>query len=305
MTFDASISGTGANMENVVTGAVFELLKPERLTAVLDIGANPIDGDPPYKGMLERGLCTMVGFEPQAGVLANLQRRKGPQEKYLPIAVGDGTQRILYICRAQGMTSLLKPDPGHLALFNDFPSLGHIEQEVRVQTHRLDDIDAVEHVDFLKIDIQGSELEVLKSGQQKLSRAIAIQTEVSFVTLYQNQPTIGMVDIAMREMGFVPHCLAELKRWPIAPIVVDGNPRKSLRQLLEADIVYVRDFSSLKNMDREQWKHLALVAHYCYNSFDLALHSIIAASRLGAVASNTPQLYLDCLGQRRDNPLPR
>jgi hypothetical protein len=34
---------------------LFDLLQPARLTAVVDIGANPIDGDPPYKRMLAAG----------------------------------------------------------------------------------------------------------------------------------------------------------------------------------------------------------------------------------------------------------
>ncbi len=42
-----------------------ELIKPERLTAVVDVGANPIDGVPPYRPLLAKGLCTVVGFEPQ------------------------------------------------------------------------------------------------------------------------------------------------------------------------------------------------------------------------------------------------
>ena len=28
------------------------MLAPERPTAIVDVGANPIDGDPPYKAML-------------------------------------------------------------------------------------------------------------------------------------------------------------------------------------------------------------------------------------------------------------
>ena len=32
------------------------LLRPQRLTAVVDVGANPIDGDTPYKSMLSRRL---------------------------------------------------------------------------------------------------------------------------------------------------------------------------------------------------------------------------------------------------------
>jgi hypothetical protein len=50
---------------------LFKLLRPERLTAVVDIGANPIDGDPPYQSMLEKRLCRVVGFEPQSEALAS------------------------------------------------------------------------------------------------------------------------------------------------------------------------------------------------------------------------------------------
>src|SRR5437016_7086753 len=85
---------------------LFELLRPERLTAVVDVGANPIDGDPPYKPMLAKGLCTVIGFEPQADALAELDRRKGPRECYLPYAIGDGREHVLHVCRERGMSSL-------------------------------------------------------------------------------------------------------------------------------------------------------------------------------------------------------
>ena len=66
------------------------LLEPCKMTTVVDIGANPIDGDPPYKAMLEKGLCRVIGFEPQQEALRILLERKGPLETYLPYAIGDG-----------------------------------------------------------------------------------------------------------------------------------------------------------------------------------------------------------------------
>jgi len=101
-----------------------EILRPARLTAVVDVGANPIDGDPPYKAMLAAGLCEVTGFEPQAGALERLERKKGPRERYLPYALADGTERVLHVCELEGMTSLLVPEPAHLALFNLFPTWG-------------------------------------------------------------------------------------------------------------------------------------------------------------------------------------
>ena len=49
--------------------ALTEILKQRRLTAIIDIGANPIGGNPPYKAMLEASLCEVIGFEPQPEAL--------------------------------------------------------------------------------------------------------------------------------------------------------------------------------------------------------------------------------------------
>jgi FkbM family methyltransferase len=282
-------------MPDVGSDILFDILRPERMTAVVDVGANPIDGDPPYKAMLAKRLCSVTGFEPQADALAQLDHRKGPHERYLPHAIGDGRERTLYVCHAPGLTSLLRPDPEQLALFNEFPLFGRVEREMPVATHRLDDIEAIDALDFLKVDAQGSELEVLHSGRRKLSGAVVIQVEVSFVTLYRDQPGLGVIDTTLRGMGFIPHCIAELRRWPIAPTVLDGNPRKPMRQVMDADFVYVRDFSRPENMGAEQWKQLAMIAHHCYGSVDLVRRAIKIAAQIGAVPPNAPEEYLRSL----------
>lgn len=143
---------------------LLELLKPERLTAVVDIGANPIDGDPPYKSMLQAGLCTVTGFEPQEEALTELLRRKGPNERYFPYAVGDGGVHTLNICHASGMTSFFEPEPATADIFALFKKFGQVIRQVDMQTRSLNDITEIEQLDFLKIDIQGGELAVFKSG---------------------------------------------------------------------------------------------------------------------------------------------
>ena len=69
---------------------LLKLLGPKRLTAVVDIGANPIDGDPPYKDLLQKRGCRVTGFEPQVEALAMLNKRKSELETYLPNVIGDG-----------------------------------------------------------------------------------------------------------------------------------------------------------------------------------------------------------------------
>ncbi len=274
----------------------FELLSPERLTEFVDVGANPVDGDPPYKPMLDAGLCRVTGLEPQPEALLELQRAPAPNARYLPYAVGDGNMHTLNICRASGMTSLLEPDAQTLELFEYLKPLGGIASRIPVQTVRLDDIAEISVVDCLKIDIQGGELAVFQSGAARLAQAVAIQTEVSFVPLYKNQPCLGDIDLELRRQGFMPHCFDSVKLWPIAPCVIKGDPREPLRQLLEADMVYVRDFSRPDMMSNEQLKHLALIVHYCYGSIDLALRCVMLLEQRNVFRSGAQQHYLQhCL----------
>ncbi|MFE4635427.1 FkbM family methyltransferase [Streptomyces sp. NPDC056773] len=275
---------------------LLDLVGPIRPTHVVDVGANPIDGDPPYRGMLEAGLCRVTGFEPQPEALETLLRRKGPYETYLPDALGDGGAHTLFVAASSGMTSLFRPDPNRLRLFNGFSEWGRISEEIPVATRRLDDVEAVGPFDLLKIDIQGAELMVFQGARDKLAGAVAVHTEVSFVPLYEDQPVFGDVDQELRAQGFVPHAFAAVKRWPIAPVVFGGDFRMARHQLLEADVVYVRDFGDPESMTDEQLGQLALLAHHVYDSTDLAYYCLGQLSLRGLTDPGAPNRYLAALG---------
>ena len=267
------------------------LLEPSKMTTVVDIGANPIDGDPPYKVMLEKGLCHVIGFEPQQDALRILLDRKGPLETYLPYAIGDGGQHMLHQCHAPGMTSLYKPDLRYLRAFNDFEAFGNVESLHSISTQRLDDIAELADPDMMKIDIQGGELDVFVSGRQKLSSAVAIQAEVSFMPLYENQPVFWEIDKELRHQGFVPHTFTEFKVWPISPYSHPKSSRVPVRQLLEADIVYVRDFINHEAMSDEQVRQLALIAHHCYESHDLVTRCLSILETRQVLAEDAEAAY--------------
>lgn len=231
---------------------IIELLKPKRITEIVDIGANPIDGAPPYEMMLKCGdICRVTGFEPQEAALKKLIASKSKQERYLPYVVGDGSEQTLNICHAEGMTSLFKPNKKILQIFQPFEMWGEVKSKINVSTKKLDSIDEIQEIDFLKIDIQGGELDVFRHGRLKLSKTVLIQTEVSFIPLYENQPLFSDVDIELRSQGFIPHFFPAIKNWMIAPLTINNDPRIPLNQLLEADIVYVKDFTNPENISDE------------------------------------------------------
>jgi hypothetical protein len=71
-----------------------------------------------------------------------------------------------------------------------------------------------------------------------------------------------------------------------------------MNQLLESDIVYVRDFSRPELIRDEQLKHLALIAHHCYRSFDLALRCVMLLEQRQVLKTGAQQQYLQILRER-------
>ena len=269
------------------------LLAPQRLTAVVDVGANPIDGNPPYKPMLDRRLCTVTGFEPQPNGLAFLNERKGDLETYLPYVVGDGSPGIFHVAAIPGMTSLFEPNPAVLNWFSGFSEWAAVKEEVPVVTRRLDDLSEIAALDLLKIDVQGAELMVFKGGGERLKRAVAIHTEVCFLSLYKNQPLFGEVDLELRSLGMIPHHIDHINKRTILPVFDEGAPNSSLNQVIFADVVYIRDFTKAELMDDEELKHLALIAHHCYGSFDLVVHCLYRLAERNAVVPNAVERFMN------------
>jgi FkbM family methyltransferase len=272
-----------------------ELLQPERLTAVVDIGANPITDEPPYQPMLAKRICSLVGFEPQLEGLALLNERKSDLETYLPYAVGDGMPATLKICHAPGMSSLLTPNPRVLDCLNLYSIFGMVTGEVPIETHRLDDISEIAVIDFLKIDAQGSELAVFRSGRSRLANAVAVQTEVCFMQLYKDQPLFADIDQELRSLGLIPHLFTEMRKAMILPLRFENDLYRTMNHTLFTDVVYVRDFTQPDDMGAEQLKHLALIAHYCYQSYDLTIKCMRDLELRSAIAAGSVVRYLSSL----------
>ena len=69
--------------------------------------------------------------------------------------------------------------------------------------------------DFIKLDVQGYELEVLKGAAQSLAATQAVLMEVSLIELYRDSPLLPEVIVFMRERGFRPYDICSLLRRPL------------------------------------------------------------------------------------------
>jgi hypothetical protein len=189
------------------------------------------------------------------------------------------------------MTSLYKPRKDTLAFFNGFTQFGQVLDVEEIQTSRLDDLDAVPQLDFIKMDTQGAELEILRHAQARTADCLGMQLEVSFIGLYEDQPSFGEIDTFMRDTGYVPHCFLDVKRWSIAPTIFDNNFRVPGNQLMEADVVYIKDPVRLDRISDVQLKKFAVLAHCAFNSLDLCVHLLIEMEARGLIKKNAHQTY--------------
>lgn len=263
---------------------------------IADVGAAFIGEIPPYQGLLDAGLGRLTAFEPDEREAARLAQKLGDNARLLPYALGDGEQHTLRVCgNGLGMTSLLEPDPATLDYFNLFTEWGRVESRIPCPTHRLDDLPEVEPIDYLKMDVQGSELMILSHGREKLARCVAVQSEVSFITLYQDQPTFADIDRELRGQGLIPHRFTNVKTWSIRPTTAGGNARVPFHQLLEADIVYIRDIIHPETVSDEQLAKLAIIAHFTYSSPDLTARCLEVLTERGSVEAGCRVRYYEWL----------
>jgi hypothetical protein len=113
--------------------------------------------------------------------------------------------------------------------------------------------------DVMKVDTQGTELDVLRGAGRLLDSAIAVELEVEFIPQYLGQSLFSDIDIFMRQQGFT---LRGLKRtyWRTKADHVhsDGG------QIIHGDALYLR--SDRINCQKG---HIILSA---YRQYDLLAH---------------------------------
>jgi FkbM family methyltransferase len=276
--------------------SVSDILDLNERLDIVDIGANPIDGEPPYKKLLDEKLVNLIGFEPNEDALMRLNKMKSVNETYIGKAVYDGTKQELKLCRAEGMTSLLEPNASLLEYLHGFSEWGLVENRQQIQTVKLDDVREIKNIDYLKIDIQGAELEVFKNATNFLSNCLVIHTEVEFLPMYENQPLFSEVEMYLRELGFIFHRFSPLVSRVVKPMFINNNPYAELSQVTWADAIFVKDFTQFNKLSILQLKKIALIMHDIYGSFDIVLRALMEVDKKSS-KEHYSRMYIELLSQ--------
>jgi FkbM family methyltransferase len=238
---------------------------------VVDVGAMWLGAERlAYKALFKAGIARVVGFEPVAAECEKLNALQLKDHSFLPYFVGDGSERTFHLTNYSMTSSLYPPNEKILKLFNQLNEFTTTIQTSRVQTKRLDDISEIVGADFIKCDVQGADLDMLKGAEGHLARTLVVQVEVEFLPLYEGQPLFADVDTYLRSQGFALHTFEDMTGRAMKPVVVNGSMDKPVHQLLWADAVYIRDFERFGNLEAEELLKLAVILHEVYGSFDIA-----------------------------------
>jgi FkbM family methyltransferase len=179
------------------------LLRNYQIDVVLDVGANTGQyakqiRDLGYKGQV-------ISFEPLKSALGELREAARRDTNWLvrehACGATNGVQPLNVAANSQS-SSFLPMRTRHVQIYPDSQYVG---TEV-VPVMRLDSIfDEVVRPDaktWLKMDVQGFEMQVLEGAVGVLNRIDAIQAEVSLEPLYVGEATLGDIFGFMERSGF-------------------------------------------------------------------------------------------------------
>jgi len=203
-----------------------------------------------------------VGFEPDSRARENLPNTKFASYELLPGLVSENkaTQK-LYLTKDEGKSSNYHPNEAFLKRFPN-PGRFTIIKELESEANSIDEM-ITKPIDFIKLDIQGSELNALKGAANSLRSVLGIEVEVEFSELYNKQPLFGSVSEFLKKHDFEFIDFVNLRRW-------ERNSFNGLGQLVFGDGLFLKSpewVIEQKFTGPEIRKYLCIL--YLYNRFDL------------------------------------
>lgn len=288
------------NLPAQVIDHLTALLAEKGLIEIVDVGASNVSKTetPSYTNLLTNGVGRLTAFEPNIEEFKKLGN--SDIRRYLPYAIGSGEKAVLNITRSPGFCSTLTPNGKINSQILGFSKLSTITSREEMETHRLDDLSEIERVDFLKIDIQGGELQAFEGAREKLRNCLCVQTEVAFVPIYENQPLFSDQDTLLRSLGFHFFALLSVHRF-----AYEGTPKRHQRRLsrnsqlqwVDADAIYLRDFTQWQSLETPDVKRLFLILL-------LSFRAVSASLKLGQILQDRGEITTSLLDQLKSVLVP-
>lgn len=254
---------------------------PSLPLTILEVGARPVGENEPFHRLLEAlPGSRVIAIEVDSALCAELNRQARPSLRYYPHALGRTEEtRPFYEAMHPMCSSLYEPDHAVLDRYHGL-EVARLKSVGTIETVSLDTFSRRHElgpIDFIKIDIQGAELDVFAGGTATLAGTLGIVTEVEFVPLYKQQPLFGDVCRFLAEHALPFHRFLGMCGRTLRPVLINNDPN-AMTQHLWADALFLRDLSRIDQFAPEQLLKLAVFSNL-YQSADVAVCCLLEYDR--------------------------
>jgi FkbM family methyltransferase len=254
---------------------------------VLDIGAA---GEIKENWRQFEPILDYVGIEPDVENYQKIKKNKNICKSYKIFneALWDSKTKLnLNITKKRTNSSILEPNFNILNNFPD-PERFKILEKKEINLSPLDDL-KIENIDFIKIDTQGSELNILNGSSKTIKNVMGFEIEVSFVKIYKDQPLFSDIYHFMIKNNFQFMGFSDQISWKRDKADVGKN------QLIFADAIFFKPFEEIikyeNNINEQLFKYSLICLSYNF----LGLSKIINAKIYGSLNFKIDDIYTNIL----------
>lgn len=248
-------------------------ISPSLSFTIFEVGALPIEGqEEAFHGLLDFfPESQIIAFEVDKKLCSELNEKSKSGLKYFPVALGQREEECTFYETTHPMCcSLYKPNEELMRNYHNL-EVAMLKATSTITTDSLDNFvckNSIEGVDFIKIDIQGAELDVFKGGVKALNDVVFIISEVEFISLYKDQPLFGDVCKHLSKQDFMFHKFLGIAGRSIKPVLMNNNPNFA-SQHMWSDAVFIRDITKLSKLVPTKLLKMGILS-YIYGSPDVA-----------------------------------
>lgn len=254
----------------------FNIIKkfdPSLKFKIAEIGAHPHDSEigEPFHILLDFFPSSKIyAFDIDKNECEKLNKSAKKGLEFYPFALGKKNEiRKFYVTNKPECSSLYKPNEKLLKLYNNLS--GAFLKDIKdIQTITLDEFcekEKIKYLDFIKIDVQGAELDVLQGAKKSLENILCIITEVEFIDHYIDQPLYGDICSYLSNNDLMFQKFLGVGGRTLHPIILKNNINFATQHIW-SDAVFIKNVLKISELENSHLLKLSIFA-YIYGSLDL------------------------------------
>tara|TARA_B100000315_G_C14478603_1_gene541813 strand:+ start:117 stop:1082 length:966 start_codon:yes stop_codon:yes gene_type:complete len=159
-------------------------------------------------------------------------------------------------------SSIIKPNLEYVNNFSKSERF-EIQKKIQVKTTTIDYEFKLDKVpNFVKIDTQGSELEILKGSTKSLKSILGLEIECEFFQLYENQPLFTDIQKFLDEYNFVLIDFLRICRWESKKYRFTGQPQFADVLFLKKPDLILNEFKNKSISEELFLKYIVILIIY-------------------------------------------